>query len=157
MNDADGSDRSYSKILAAVDGSKPSMDAAYYAISLSEKYNAKLSVLNVAKQHSFKKTFSSFIAAPTYGTDDMEQRKEEMQKFLEEIGKKAEENSVEVKTQIIEGSESVIRAILEFAENEKTDLIIVGTRGSSKVKKLLVGSVAEGVVTYSHCPVLVVK
>jgi nucleotide-binding universal stress UspA family protein len=149
--------KSYSRILVPVDGSEPSKNAAYYGISLAEKYNAKLIVLNVDNLRSLKKTFSSFITAPTYGTEDMERKKEEMQKFLDEILKLGEESSVEVKIQIIEDSGSVIHVILEYAENEKTDLIIVGTRGHSKVKKLLLGSVAEGVVTYAHCTVLVVK
>jgi nucleotide-binding universal stress UspA family protein len=157
MKNVNGTSESYSRILVPVDGSGPSKNAAYYGISLAEKYNAKLIVLNVDNLRSLKKTFSSFITAPTYGTEDMERKKEEMQKFLDEILKLAEENSVEVKIQIIDESGSVIHAILEYAENEKTDLIIVGTRGHSKVKKLLLGSVAEGVVTYAHCAVLVVK
>jgi nucleotide-binding universal stress UspA family protein len=157
MKNVDGTSESYSRILVPVDGSGPSKNAAYYGISLAEKYNAKLIVLNVDNLRSLKKTFSSFITAPTYGTEDMERKKEEIQKFLDEILRIAEENSVEVKVQIIEESGSVVHAILEYAENEKTDLIIVGTRGDSKVKKLLLGSVAEGVVTYVHCAVLVVK
>jgi nucleotide-binding universal stress UspA family protein len=157
MKNVNGTSESHSRILVPVDGSGPSKNAAYYGISLAEKYNAKFIVLNVDNLRSLKKTFSSFITAPTYGMEDMEWRKEEMQKFLDKILKIAEENSVEVKIQIIEESGSVIRAILEYAENEKTDLIIVGTRGNSKVKELLLGSVAEGVVTYAHCPVLVVK
>jgi len=36
-------------------------------------------------------------------------------------------------------------------------LIIVGTRGSSKARRLLIGSVASEVVTHSHCPVMVIK
>ena len=36
-------------------------------------------------------------------------------------------------------------------------MIVVGTRGKSGFKKLLLGSVASGIVTYAHCPVLVVK
>jgi len=51
----------------------------------------------------------------------------------------------------------VVGSILEYAENEKIDLIVVGTRGRSGIKQLLIGSVAEGVVTYAHCAVLVVK
>jgi nucleotide-binding universal stress UspA family protein len=157
MKNASGTTKSYSTILVPVDGSAPSRNAADYGISLAVRYNAKLIVLNVDNLHSLKKTFSLFITAPTYGTEDMEQKKEERQKFLDQILKKAEENSVNVKTQIIEESESVIRAILEFAETEKTDLIIIGTRGNSKFRKLLLGSVAEGIVTYAHCPVLVIK
>jgi nucleotide-binding universal stress UspA family protein len=44
-----------------------------------------------------------------------------------------------------------------FAEKDNVDLIIIGTRGRSGFRKLLLGGVASGVVTYSHCPVMVVK
>jgi nucleotide-binding universal stress UspA family protein len=46
---------------------------------------------------------------------------------------------------------------VDCAEQKKVDLIVIGSRGLSGFKKLLLGSVASGVVTYSHCPVLVVK
>ncbi|TLX87413.1 MAG: universal stress protein, partial [Thaumarchaeota archaeon] len=39
----------------------------------------------------------------------------------------------------------------------KVDMIVIGSRGMTGLKKLLLGSVANGVITYSHCPVLVVK
>jgi nucleotide-binding universal stress UspA family protein len=47
--------------------------------------------------------------------------------------------------------------ILEFAEEQNVDLIVVGTKGRTGFKKLLLGSTATSVVTYAHCPVLVVK
>jgi nucleotide-binding universal stress UspA family protein len=81
----------------------------------------------------------------------------EVQKLLDQIRRKGEEKSISVKTQIIQESVSEVGSILEYAENEKIDLIVVGTRGRSGIKQLLIGSVAEGVVTYAHCPVLVVK
>jgi nucleotide-binding universal stress UspA family protein len=48
-------------------------------------------------------------------------------------------------------------AIVEYAERENIDLIVIGSRGLTGFRKLLLGSVASGVVTYAHCPVLVVK
>jgi nucleotide-binding universal stress UspA family protein len=147
----------YSKILVAVDGSKQFMDAANYAISLAEQHNANLTVLNVLNLHSFRQSLASFVTAPTYGTNEMEQKKMEVQKLLDQIRRKGEEKSIGVKTQIIQESVSEVGSILEYAENEKIDLIVVGTRGRSGIKQLLIGSVAEGVVTYAHCPVLVVK
>ena len=58
---------------------------------------------------------------------------------------------------IIERSTSIERTIIEYAEREKVDLIIVGSKGKTGIKKLLLGSVASAVVTHSHCPVLVIK
>ena len=50
-----------------------------------------------------------------------------------------------------------MKSIVEYAEEHKIDLIVVGTRGMSGIKKMLLGSTASGVVTYAHCPVMVVK
>jgi nucleotide-binding universal stress UspA family protein len=47
--------------------------------------------------------------------------------------------------------------ILEYAEEQKIDLIVVGTRGRKGFKQLLLGSIASPIVTYAHCPVMVVK
>ncbi|MGB0027507.1 MAG: universal stress protein [Nitrososphaeraceae archaeon] len=47
---------------------------------------------------------------------------------------------------------STAGAMVAYAEENDADVIAVGTRGCSGLKKMLVGSVASGVVTYSHCP-----
>jgi nucleotide-binding universal stress UspA family protein len=58
---------------------------------------------------------------------------------------------------VIIAKESIVSEIIEFAELRSIDLIIMGTRGRTGFKKLLLGSVASGVVTYAHCPVLVIR
>jgi len=52
---------------------------------------------------------------------------------------------------------SVVPTLLNYTEQEKADLIVIGTRGGSGISKMLLGSVASGIVTYGPCPVLVVK
>ena len=64
------------------------------------------------------------------------------------------QNNVRLRTQVISTDASIVDAIVDYAGVE---LIVVGTRGKSGFKKLLLESVASGVVTYSYCPVLVVK
>ena len=71
---------------------------------------------------------------------------------LEARGKDAD-----LRTEIVEGSTSVEATIVDYAEREGVDLIVVGTRGLTGFKRSLLGSVASGVVTYAHCPVMVVK
>jgi nucleotide-binding universal stress UspA family protein len=52
---------------------------------------------------------------------------------------------------------SIDGTIIEYAESEDVDLIIMGTRGRSGFAKLLLGSIASAVVTYSPCPVMIIK
>ena len=52
---------------------------------------------------------------------------------------------------------SIVAAVVEYAEEHNIDLIVIGTRGRSGLKKLLLGSVASGVITDAECPVMVVK
>ena len=54
-------------------------------------------------------------------------------------------------------STATVDSILDYAEEKDIDLIVVGTRGHSGIKKLLLGSTASGIVTYASCPVTVVK
>jgi nucleotide-binding universal stress UspA family protein len=65
---------------------------------------------------------------------------------------------VKLKLEIIEDPISRVgSAIVAYAERENVDLIVIGSRGRTGFKKMLLGSVASDVVTYAHCPVLVVK
>ena len=62
-----------------------------------------------------------------------------------------------MKTKVISSGYSVGQVVVDQAEKENVDLIIVGTRGMTGFKKMLLGSVALEVVTYSDCSVMVVK
>jgi universal stress protein A len=50
-----------------------------------------------------------------------------------------------------------IREIVEFAERENVDLIVMGSHGRTGISRLLMGSVAEGVARRAPCPVMIVK
>ena len=64
---------------------------------------------------------------------------------------------MEVKTDVIIGYTSVAKSIVEYAEEHNMDLIVIGTRGMTGIKKMPLGSATTGVVTYAHCPVLIVR
>ena len=68
----------------------------------------------------------------------------------------ASTSGIQLKTKLI-ASPSIVGGIVNFAEEEHVSLIVIGTKGRSGIKKLLLGSVASGVVTYAHCPVMIVK
>ena len=145
----------FSTILIGIDGSESSIDAADYAIEMAKKDGAQVIALTVNRI-----SLSSYgLATPQ---EEVKQSKdnEEMQEFkewLDKISQNAKQNSVQLKKEIINSQMSVEAAIVEYAESEGVDLIVVGTRGNSGIKNMLLGSIASGVVKYATCPVMVVK
>jgi nucleotide-binding universal stress UspA family protein len=67
------------------------------------------------------------------------------------------ENITELKTEIITNVKSVIESIIDYATSKDIDLIVIGTRGRTGLKRFLTGSVANGVVQHAHCSVLLVR
>jgi nucleotide-binding universal stress UspA family protein len=145
-------------IVVAVDGSEVSMRTVDYAVELAKhEENSLLILLNILNIDMAKQSASSFIAAPTYGLEEYEQHKKEALKWLDEIKMSCEKRGVITELEILGGPLPIASSIVSYCENRGVDLIVVGTRGKSGFKKLLLGSVASGIVTYAHCPVLVVK
>jgi nucleotide-binding universal stress UspA family protein len=151
--------RNFSKILVAIDGSEISMKAAVYAIDIVKKNKSQLIALTVLDISTPRRISSSFITAPTYGLKELEEKRKEAQQWLDKFEKlAAKENNVKLKSEIIEDPISRVgSAIVDYAERENVDLIVIGTRGRTGFKKMLLGSVASDVVTYAYCPVMVVK
>ena len=154
-----------SKILVAIDGSQASMKAAECAIAMAEKEGNQqneemtveligLTVLDVSKPRGF---LSSFIAAPTYGLKELEQERSAAKQWMENIRQKVKDKKVSFRSEVIDGVISAEATIVDYAESQNINLIVVGTRGRSGFSKVLLGSVASKVVTYAHCTVLVVK
>jgi nucleotide-binding universal stress UspA family protein len=139
----------FSKILVAIDSSDASMDAADYATSMSQRYNAELYALHVI--HA-----DVDLYGPHETSEFTRNMRNEGEKYLDKVKVKTNEKDIQIKTEII-SSKNIAGGILDFAEENNIDLIVIGTRGRSGFKKLLLGSVASHVVTYAHCPVLVVK
>ena len=142
------------KILVALDGSNPSFNASTYAIDFAKRYDAELIVLSIVSPIPY----SQFEYANIGRMKEIETiEKEKSEQYIDKVKQKAIENKVTVKTEVLIKYTSVVKEIVEYAENNKVDMIVIGSRGMAGFKKLLLGSVANGVVTYSHCPVLVVK
>jgi len=143
-----------SKVLVAVDGSKPSLNASIYAIDFAKKNEAELIVLCIVSPV----TYSQFEYANVGRLREIEKaEKDKAEHDIDKVKQKATENNVKVKTEVLIKYTSAVKEIVEYAEINNIDLIVLGSRGRTGFKKLLLGSVANGVVTYSRCPVLVVK
>ena len=84
-------------------------------------------------------------------------KQEVQEKWFNKILKNAKKSNVNILTDIIVATKSVSSKIVDYADKSNVDLIIVGTRGRSGLKRMLLGSVASEVVKHAGCPVLIIK
>ena len=139
------------------------MHTTDYAISIAMKNNSQLVILYVIDVYKYPYLPSSIILAPTFGSEKyLEERneaEEQMNKIKEKYKQKTKNNidSKELKTEIVEGAKSAATTIMEYAESENIDLIIIGSKGRTSFKKLLLGSVSSDIIKNAHCAVLVIR
>ena len=150
----------FSKILVGIDGSEYSRNAVNYALDLAVKDGSELFLLAIvpSKVHHGDSSGVFGMVSPSY----FDEYKKEAEKWFEEIinhinKETTMDASTRVKSEVITTPFSTPASILNYAEERDVDLIVIGTRGKSGLKKMLLGSVASDVVTYSYCAVLVVK
>ena len=146
--------KTFSKILVAINESSKSTDkAVYYATRIAKDYNALLVVLYVVRT---QRDLGN-IAVPSHVINFKKQAQEYLTNILEKIHKHNDtEKIVKVKTEII-ASIKIADAIAHYAKDKDIDLIVVGPRGRSKLKSIVLGSVTSDVVRLANCPVLTVR
>ncbi len=140
------------RILFPTDFSEGSSHALPYAVDLAKHYNAKLYIFHVI--YDVGKAFQLHV--PHISADELHK---EMNKWaMDEIGKSYVEEirglpGVEKKVLIGIPYEEIIK----FAENEKIDIIVIGTYGRSGLERFIFGSTAERVVRRAPCAVMTVR
>ena len=144
----------FSKILVAIDGSEIAMNTVDCAIQMAKKHNSQVIALHAIKIP----IATAYLLAPSDTLRQLNDKdKQEFMEWFGPIQMKAKENNVKLKTEIVESIMSEVGAIVTYAERENVDLIVIGSRGRTGFKKMLLGSTASGVVTYATCPVMIVK
>jgi nucleotide-binding universal stress UspA family protein len=95
----------------------------------------------------------------------MEGVKIEAQQWFDKIKEKINEDNNnnndsknQLHTDVVVTATSIVSAIVEYARHKNVDLIVIGSTGRRSIlKKIFLGSVASGVISYAICPVMVVK
>lgn len=133
----------FGHILVPTDGSTHAVRAAEYAVDLASTYGAVLHVLYVVDVRT------SHADAPV--DDESTTRGESA---VETVTDLAAARGVPVETEIRVGLPH--QAIVEYTDDHDTDLVVMGTHGTSGLERYLIGSVAERVVRLSDVPVMCV-
>lgn len=144
----------YEKILIATDGSDHAKHALNYALESAVKWSAELVILTVVPPISSLAYFDEFSAH--YIPDLMDNLRESHKRILSEAANtvKNKKPDMKVETRLEEGRPSDV--IVEVAQEEDVDLIVMGSRGMGGIVGFL-GSTSRHVVEACTKPILIVK
>ncbi|HUI87017.1 MAG TPA: universal stress protein [Nitrososphaerales archaeon] len=145
----------FEQILVAYDGSEDSKKAVKAACSIAKGMGSKLILLHVYSVPVY--SYGGPGGLPQISIQTLaSSAKDRAVAIVDEGVKLAEGEGVQVKGEALE-SASVVEAVVDRATKDKVQLVVLGTRGMTGFKKMLLGSVSSGVVNHSPCPVLVVR
>jgi nucleotide-binding universal stress UspA family protein len=143
-----------SKILLCSDGSAHALKAAEAAAEIAKKFNAEVTLVNVYSAPVFMMPVA-IDAAPYYADTDGELAEQSHNTVEMRTGKVLESCGVKFTTRREQGH--AVEQIVRTAEEEKCDLIVMGSRGMGGFERFFLGSVSDGVLHHAHCPVLIVR
>ncbi len=144
------------KILVPVDGSPVSKIAAEKAVELADIYGGKLTFIYVVDTRGiYTYDVGGIVSIPFNYPKITEELMQVKTKFLDAFVSLINTGDEEVEKVVLHGEPS--DKILEYAKKEKCDMIIMGRRGFSKIKRFFIGSVTQRVISDAPCPVLIIN
>ena len=151
---------SIKKILVPVDGSSASVKALQYAAHLAELEASDAELIALHVLEDIKQGGAIGLQAK-YGNVRLVEgfkraRREAALEWLKQIEEAAKKKGIRLKSEILDG-DSKVEIIIDYANENSVDLIVMGSRGLTGFKRLLLGSVANAVVSNAPCPVMVVR
>jgi nucleotide-binding universal stress UspA family protein len=143
----------FEKILVPLDGSEHSVHALEKAVQIAKKFDGKITLIHVHPGHPI--VIPAPVAYLAAFPKLVEAAREAGANILADAETKAKAEGVQVETLLREGH--AVGEILETCREGEIDLIVLGARGLSTIKEILLGSVSHGVTSHAPCPVLVVR
>ena len=138
------------KILVPTDGSDYSERAAEYGVDIAKMLSAQIVVVYVIDQVVIDQ-----ISKATERDSVERELKENGQRYVNYVLSLAEKEGVKSSSLLAKGTP--YEQIVHLARELNIDLIVMGTYGRRGTERVLIGSVAQRVIEYAPCPVLVVK
>lgn len=141
----------FEKIVVAIDGSPHAERALEVAVDLAKRYGSELHLVTVIPAMVVVASTEPWVPPLLPETES-----KYYHDLLEKAVKKAQELGVTVKkSDCLEGH--VVEELLSYVDRELPDLFVMGSRGLSTARRLLLGSVSDALVHHLKCPVMIVK
>jgi len=142
----------FKNILVPFDLSSPAHHAFKVALDMAQKYNSKITLISCVEEDTWHhKYYDSRIYSQL-----LKKKRKIAEKYMEKLEVLANKSGVSIKFQVLR-STSAVKDITTFAKSKKMDLIVMSSHGRTGWDKLILGSVANGVIQRTRCPVLLIK
>jgi len=138
--------------LVPFDGSEFSQKAFEKGLEIADKFESNLIVLTVIQSKISDSTGMSLERVQ----EIQDEQEDDATAMLKKLESQANAKNVSFSMEIIHNP-SAPDGITVFAESNNVDLIVIGSHGRTGFRKLVLGSVANGVLSHANCPVLVTK
>jgi len=146
----------YKRILVTTDGSTLSKKAVRHAIDLAAATGARLVALNVVPRYPMS-YFEGGMSIPTEDVSRIEKKWAEDALAIVHAVQKAAQAAGVTASAVTAQSDLVAESIMAAAKKQKCDLIVMASHGRKGIKRLLLGSETQHVLTHSTIPVLVLR
>lgn len=147
----------YQHLVVAVDGSNTSLNALRHASGLAAGNKARLTLVTVANPSEYMTLAPEFLQHESYEAAAIAGGNE----VLAEAAVAAKAAGVaDVQTHLlvaVKGAKEMAQELVDYADQQGADLIVIGTHGRTGLMHLLMGSFAETVMRQSHLPLLVIR
>ena len=146
------------KILLPTDCSKYSINAAKYTVEIAKKHNSKVTLLHAldVQLDVHPIDLGSNLLTARIAIENEKEIKERSMKIMEKTKKVFDKTAVPIEMKYV-CCGNPRESIVEIASKENFDLIVMGHKGITGIKHVMLGSVAEGVCQTAPCSVLIVR
>lgn len=142
----------FQNILVPWDGSKYSNHAYKIALDMAKKYDSKINIVSCL---SHADTGASYLDSGI-NKDIFKTAKNVMADKMSKLKNDAKKDGISISIDVVI-TDSTVKQLVTYAKVKKIDLVVMGSHGLTGWKKVLLGSVANGVSQQVHCPVLIVR
>ena len=145
--------------MVALDGSESAVKAADYALVITKGLNAELIAIHAVRTEDVlyeTRNRLTDIGTLTSGDPMLLKVKEDAQQWFNTIKEKSSANGIPLRTGLVTSPTEIEDTIVDYADREDVDLIVIGG-GKSGLKERLLGSVTSRVATQTRRPILVAK
>ena len=148
----EGERRNARSIVVGTDGSEPADEAVRQATDIASREGAQLHLVTAYPDPQILRERTTGTGGGAYTIIDL---RDVAESLVQRAARDALRKSVEVETHVREGQPAEV--IIDVANQEQADLIVVGSRGLTGIKRYLLGSVSSKVSEHAPCSVMIVR